>query len=110
MEATSRLYDDLLDLLGQPKNWADIRHLKTLVWMVIGVICSECITLTKWGIYMHCRAHLAQSRQRRFSRWLHSSRINVHRLYGTIIRSALRDWGWNSKINTSTFLYITLQI
>lgn len=93
MEATSRLYNDLLGILEPSKTWADKRHLKTLVWMVVGLICSECISLTKWGIYMQSRALFAQSRQRRFSRWLHNSRINVHRLYGAIIRNALRDWG-----------------
>ncbi len=41
MAATSGLYNDLLDLLGQSKNWTDIRHLKTLGRMVIGLICSE---------------------------------------------------------------------
>ncbi|MEH1825237.1 MAG: hypothetical protein V7L22_07685 [Nostoc sp.] len=92
MEATSRLYDDLFTLLSQSKTWADIRHLKTLVWMVIALICAECINLTKWGIYVQSRALFAQSRQRRFSRWLHNSRMNVHSVYGAIIRSAVKDW------------------
>jgi hypothetical protein len=61
--------------------------------MVIGVICSECISLTKWGIYMHTRAQFAQSYQRRFSRWLHNSRINVQRLYSPLIAAALAEWG-----------------
>jgi hypothetical protein len=34
----------------------------------------------------------AQSTQRRFSRWLHNSRINVVRLYGPLIGAALSDW------------------
>jgi hypothetical protein len=42
---TSRLYDQLCNLLGQSTEWADRRHLPTLVWMVIGLICSECISL-----------------------------------------------------------------
>ncbi|QHG20649.1 hypothetical protein [Nostoc sp. ATCC 53789] len=48
--------------------------------------------MTKWDIYVQSRALFAQSRQRRFSRWLHNSRINVHSVYGTIIRSAVKDW------------------
>jgi len=39
---TSRLYHQLCNLLGQSSPWADQRHLQTLIWMVIGVICSEC--------------------------------------------------------------------
>jgi len=90
---TSRLYHQLCKLLGQSSGWADQRHLQTLIWMVIGLVCSECISLTKWRIYVQSRAQFAQSHQRRFSRWLHNSRINVHRLYSPLIASALHRWG-----------------
>lgn len=92
MEGTSRLYDGLVALLSQSKEWADVRHLYTLVWMVIGLIYSGRVSLTKWGAYIQSRAHFAQSRQRRFSRWLHNSRINVHRLYSPLIQAALSGW------------------
>lgn len=93
MTRTSHIYHELLKLLGQSKTWADIRHIHTLSWMVIGLICSECISLTKWTIYIDSRALFAQSHQRRLSRWLHNPRINVQRLYGPIIRAALSAWG-----------------
>jgi len=89
---TSRLYHQLHDLLGQSTQWADRRHLQTLIWMVIGVVCSECISLPKWRVYVHTRAVLAQSHQRRFSRWLHNPRINVQRLYSPLIQQALQAW------------------
>ena len=38
---TSRLYHQLCNLLGQSSPWADLRHLQALIWMVIGVLCSE---------------------------------------------------------------------
>jgi hypothetical protein len=81
MAKTSHIYHELLKLLGQSKTWADIRHLHTLSWMVIGLIYSECISLTKWTTYIDSRAQFAQSHQRRLSRWLHNPRINVQRLY-----------------------------
>lgn len=93
MAKTSHIYNELLKLLGQSKSWADIRHLHTLIWMVIGLICSGCISLTKWTIYVDSRAKFAQSHQRRFSRWLHNPRINVQPLYSPIIQSALSGWG-----------------
>lgn len=93
MAETSRLYDELYSLVGQPTRWADIRHLQTLVWMVIGLICSGCINLTQWGVYIQSRASYAQSRQRRLSRWLHNPRINVQRLYSPLIAAALSQWG-----------------
>lgn len=90
---TSRLYDQLCDLLGQSTQWADRRHLQTLIWMVIGLICSECISLTKWGVYVQSRAKFAQSHQRRFSRWLHNSRIHVQQAYSPLIAAAIAQWG-----------------
>lgn len=93
MAKTSHVYHELLKLLGQSKQWADIRHLHTLIWMVIGLICSGCINLTKWTIYVDSRARFAQSHQRRFSRWLQNARINVQRLYSPIIQTAMSQWG-----------------
>lgn len=93
MAKTSHIYHELLKLLGQSKTWADIRHLHTLSWMVIGLIYSECISLTKWTTYIDSRAQFAQSHQRRLSRWLHNPRINVQRLYSPIIQAALSAWG-----------------
>lgn len=93
MAKTSQIYNELLRMLGQAKSWADIRHLHTLIWMVIGLICSGCISLTKWTIYIDSRAKFAQSNQRRFSRWLNNPRINVQRLYSPIIQAALSTWG-----------------
>jgi hypothetical protein len=90
---TSRLYHQLQTLLGQSIPWSDQRHLQTLIWMVIGLVCSECINLTKWRVYIRSRAVLAQSHQRRFSRWLHNPRINPQKLYSVLIRQALTSWG-----------------
>lgn len=90
---TSRLHHQLQTLLGQSIAWADQRHCQTLIWMVIGLVCSECINLTKWTVYIRSRAVLAQSHQRRFSRWLHNPRINVQKLYTPLIAQALAAWG-----------------
>ena len=89
---TSRLHHQLQTLLGQSIPWADQRHLQTLIWMVIGLVCSECINLSKWRVYVRTRAVFAQSHQRRFSRWLHNPRINVHKLYSALIQVALSRW------------------
>ncbi len=40
MENPSRLYKAIVALLRSSKQWADLRHLYTLVWMVIGLIHS----------------------------------------------------------------------
>lgn len=92
MANTSHLYNDLRTLLGQSTAWTDQRHLQTLVWMVIGLICSSSISLTKWTSYFQGRALFAQSRQRRCSRWFHNPRIKVYQLYRPLIQGALASW------------------
>ena len=93
MENTLRLYDTLIQVLSQHRNWLDVRHLQTLAWMMVGLIQSQVISLTKWVPYVHSRAQYAQSTVRRFRRWLDNKRIKVHRLYGPLIQQALSEWG-----------------
>jgi len=87
------LYNTLVRILSQHENWLDIRHLYTLAWMMVGLIKSERVSLTAWIPYVLSRAKYAQSVQRRFQRWLHNSRIQVHHLYAPLIQEALADWG-----------------
>ena len=95
MENTSRLYDTLTQVLGEEPNWLDIRHLKTLVWMMVGLIASNVINLTEWAPFVQSRAQYAQSTVRRFRRWLGNKRICVLELYRPLIRQALSEWGEN---------------
>ena len=91
MENTSQLYDTLIKVYGQHEKWLDRRHLKTLVWMVIGIIWSGKISIPEWVPYTITSA-LAASTQRRFSRWLHNERIEVHSLYRPLIHQAIAGW------------------
>jgi hypothetical protein len=93
MESTPRLYDTLVGVLHQHQKWLDLRHLKTLAWMTVGLIQSGTISLTAWVPYVHSRAVYAQSTVRRFARWLANDRIDVHALYGPLIQQALAEWG-----------------
>jgi Transposase DDE domain len=93
MEGTPRLYDTLVQVLSQHQNWVDRRHLKTLAYMMVGLIQSDKISLTAWTPYVYSRAVYAQSTVRRFARWLENERIAVHALYGPLIQHALAAWG-----------------
>jgi hypothetical protein len=53
MENISRLFRTLVTVLTQHENWLDIRHLKTLAWMMAGLIESGIISLTAWAPYVH---------------------------------------------------------
>ena len=93
MEGTPRLYNTLVAVLSQHQNWLDLRHLKTLAWMIVGLIQSGRSSLTAWAPYVHSRAVFAQSTVRRFTRWLENERIAVHALYGPLLQQALTEWG-----------------
>ena len=93
MEGTPRLDDTLVQVLSQHQNWLDFRHLKTLACMMVGLIQSGQISLTAWAPYVYSRAVYAQSRVRRFARWLDNERIAVPALYGPLIQQALAEWG-----------------
>lgn len=96
MENTPRLYDTLIDVLSQHRNWLDRRHLQTLAWMMVGLLLSGTISLPEWVPFVHSRAQYAQSTVRRFRRWLDNRRIKVHKLYGPLIQQALTEWGENT--------------
>ena len=92
MENTPYLYDTLLRVLGQHSNWLDLRHLKTLAWMMVGLIHSSSMSLCAWAPYVVSRARFSQSTVRRFRRWLDNDKIEVHSLYGPLIQQALVGW------------------
>jgi hypothetical protein len=93
MSPTSRLYDALSQYLSQCEiQWQDARHLKTLCWMMIGMIESQNVHLNGFGVYVISRAQVAQSHQRRFRRWLSNRRINVISAHHALVRQALSGW------------------
>ena len=75
--------------MSQPDDWSHLCHLKTCIWMIIALIHAGNVNLTKWSMYIPCRGKFAQSRQRRIQRWLNNPRINVHRIYKSLIKEAL---------------------
>lgn len=93
MSPTSRLYDALSQYLSQCEiQWQDARHLKTLCWMMIGMIESQNVHLNGFGMYVISRAQVAQSHQRRFRRWLSNRRIDVISAHQALIGQALSGW------------------
>lgn len=81
--------------------WCDPRHLATFCQMVCGLIQSESSHLNRWAPFACSRAKYAQSKIRRFMRWLRNDAIEVQSLYAPMIASALESW-------QSPRLYLTL--
>src|SRR5678815_3932850 len=92
MENTPYLYETLLRVLGQHSNWLDLRHRKTLAWMMVGLICSKTVSLGAWTPFVVSQAPYAQSLVRRFRRWLANNRLTVEPLYGPLIEQAVVGW------------------
>ena len=93
MENTPRLYETLVQVLSQHATWLDQRHLKTLAWMMVGMIQAGWISLTAWAPYVVSRAQYAQSTVRRFRRWLDNDKIDVLSLSGPCMQQAVAAWG-----------------
>jgi hypothetical protein len=68
MKNTPKVYNTLNQILGQHVHWLDKRHLYTLIWMIVGLIESQVISLPEWAPFVDSRATFAQSTVRRFSR------------------------------------------
>src|SRR6266581_6309469 len=92
MENTPYLYETLLRVLGQHANWLDLRHRKTLAWMMGGLLCAKTVSLGAWTPFVVSQAPYAQSLVRRFRRWLDNNRITVEPLYGPLIEQAVVGW------------------
>jgi hypothetical protein len=103
MTHATALYQGLLTLLDRGQ-WQDRRHLKTAVNMMVGLIVSSSISLTRWIPSTLSRALQAQRVQRRFARWLDNDRLDVHLLYAPLIQEALTAWGeatWYLALDTT---------
>jgi hypothetical protein len=93
MSPTSRLYDALSQYLSQCENhWQDVRDLKTLCWMMVGMIQSQNVHLNGFGVYVKSHAQIAQSHQRRVRRWLSNRRIDLTTAYQNLMQQALSQW------------------
>ena len=92
MSTSTPLYNQLFGLLSQHSNYRDLRHLKTLVWMIVGLIYSGKISLSEWECYIPSRAKKAQSFERRWQRFVGNQRIRVKSLYIPLVLGAIKNW------------------
>ena len=64
----------------------DVRRLVVLAWAVVGLCLGKTVNINVWG------AQYASSRQRRFLRWLHNSRVRPIKFYFPLLQVALLEW------------------
>jgi hypothetical protein len=92
MTNSTQMYDQLFTCLRQWSQARDVRHLKTLAWMVCGLIGSGKLSLSAWEPYVTSRATQAQSFERRWQRFLLNSKISITLLYLPLVLAALNQW------------------
>jgi hypothetical protein len=92
MTTTTPLYGQLFDQLRQHSRVCDLRHLKTLAWMVNALLYSGELNLAAWEPYVHSRATKAQSVERRWQRFMDNCRISVMAIYIPLVLAALSGW------------------
>jgi hypothetical protein len=92
MTASTHLYGQLFDQLRQHSRVCDLRHLKTLAWMVSALLWSEELNLAAWEPYVLSRATKAQSVERRWQRFMENQRIAVTAIYIPLVLAALSGW------------------
>jgi hypothetical protein len=88
----SRLHDQLIEFAGQYSQWSDLRHLGVMCWMMVGLIAEGKVNLTKWIDHVCTKAQIAQSTQRRLSRWVNNPRINPAKLYSPVVKAVFANW------------------
>ena len=92
MSPSTQLYDQLFTFLRQHSCYKDLRHLKTLAWMVSALICSGQLNPAAWEPYVPSRATQAQSFERRWSRFFMNRVIDIKGLYLPLVLLALTNW------------------
>jgi len=92
MTPSSHLYRQLFDQLRQHSRVCDLRHLRALAWMVNALLCSGELNLAAWEPYVYSRATKAQSRERRWQRFMDNCHIRVTAIYVPLVLAALSGW------------------
>jgi hypothetical protein len=92
MSSSTQLYRQIFSLLSQYSQYRDLRHLKTLAWMVCALVGSQKLSLPEWESYVQSKAQKAQSYERRWKRFMSNTRIKVAALYLPLVLAAMSGW------------------
>jgi hypothetical protein len=97
MEHTPHLSQTLVQVLSQPAQWVDQRHLKSLAWRRVGLMHAGGISLTAWAPEVVGRAQDAQSPVRRCRRWRANDPLAGRSRDGPCLQQALGGWGEHAR-------------
>jgi hypothetical protein len=91
MSDSLTLYDTLFAVIRKAQPHEDARRLRTLVWVLVGLLVEKTISLPAIALAIVSPAKAA-SRIRRLRRFLANPHVCVRAYYDGLIRGALAEW------------------
>jgi hypothetical protein len=91
MGSSEQIYNRVVGKLEQVIEYADERHLKNLIWIVVGIIQQESVNLSKIAQSIPGESQAA-SRVTKIRRWLMNEKIEEWIYYQSILSYVMRNW------------------
>lgn len=91
MGSSQEIYNRIEEKLESIIEYDDVRHMKNLLWIVVGIIQEETVNLSKIAQSIPGKTK-AQSRVTKIRRWLMNEKIDVWQYYKLILAHVLRNW------------------
>jgi hypothetical protein len=91
MNSSSELYNRLIGTLSALVSARNIAEVKNWIWIVLGILQSESIALSKIATYIPGETQ-AESRFTMIRRWLMNFHVDVWSFYKPVLEHALIDW------------------
>src|ERR1051326_8127338 len=91
MGSSQEIYNRIEGKLESIIECEDVRHLKNLIWVVVGIIQQESVNLSKIALSIPGKTQ-AQSRVTKIRRWLMNEQIDVWQYYQSILARVLKNW------------------
>lgn len=91
MGSSSKLYNRIVGKMESIISCADLRHMKNLIWIIVGIIQQESVALSKIAQSIPGETK-AESRVTKIRRWLMNPRIDVWALYEPLLEQVLKKW------------------
>jgi DDE family transposase len=94
MGSSEQLYNRIVGRMESIIPYQDIRHLKNLLWIVVGIVQQESVHLSKIAQSIPGQT-TAQSRVTKIRRWLMNEEIDVWQYYEPMLEQVLKSWKYS---------------
>jgi hypothetical protein len=91
MGSSEQIYNRVVGKLERIIEYADVRHLENLLWIVVGIIQQESVNLSKIAQSIPGETTSA-SRVTKIRRWLMNEKIDEWEYYQSILAHVMRNW------------------